>query len=189
MVNFVAEQVGKMKPGLEVMLHMNATGGKTVAQAMAAGLEGLPNTVHYIFGWNTDDEASFRDWLDADPRFQAFTHLQRTILFLDGKPSPLPIEERVAKAFRWARLAAGHGKKAYSYDWRLFGGTEWQGHKNGIPTTRLCARMPASIALMGATMKHPYLDEKGQRELLRNLRATTEWDLDDPVTFFRGAGR
>ena len=182
MVNFLAEQVGRRKPDLEVMLHLNATGGKSVAQALAAGLRGLPNALHYIFAWNTDDEASLSDWLDADPRFQAFTHLSRTILFPDGKPSPLSIDERTAHAFRWARLAADRGKKAYSYDWRMFGGTEWKGHENELPTTRLSARMPASLALMGAALKDPYLNEKGQRELLKQLRATSEWDLDDPVT-------
>ena len=186
MANFVTEQLKKLKPDVEVMLHMNDTGGKATSQAMAAGLQGLAKPIHYIFGWNTDDEASFTAWLDADPRFQPFTHLSRTILFPDGKPSPLSIEERTAHAFRWARLAADRGKKAYSYDWRYFAGTEWKGHEKEPPTTRLSAKMPASMALMGAAMKEPYLDEKGQRELLKRLRATTEWDLDNPVTFYRG---
>jgi hypothetical protein len=60
-----------------------------------------------------------------------------------------------AGAFRWARLL----------------------------TTRLSARMPSSLALTGATMKDPYPDEKGQRELLKHLRATTEWDLNNPASF------
>ena len=187
MVNFVVEQLKEIKPDVEVMLHMNDTGGKATSEAMAAGLEGLAKPIHYIFGWNTDDEASFTAWLDADPRFQPFTHLSRTILFPDGKPSPLSIEQRTAHAYRWARLAADRGKKAYSYDWRYFAGTEWKGHEKEPPTTRLTPKMPASIALMGAVMKDPYLDEKGQRELLKRLRATTEWDLDNPVTFYRGA--
>jgi len=186
MANFVTEQLKKIKPDVEVMLHMNDTGGRAISQAMAAGLQVLSNSIHYIFGWNTDDEASFTAWLDADPRFQPFTHLSRAILFPEGKASPLSIEERAAKAFRWARLAADRGKKAYSYDWRYFAGTEWKGHEREPPTTRLSARMPASMALMGATMNDPYLDEKGQRELLRNLRATTEWDLEDPKLFYRG---
>ena len=186
MVNFVTEQVKKIKPDAEIMLHMNDTGGKATSQSMAAGLAGLAAPVRYIFGWNTDDEEAFRAWLDADPRFQPFTHLSRAILFPDGKPSPLSIEERTAHAFRWARLAADRGKKAYSYDWRYFGGTEWKGHEKEPPTTRLTKKMPASIALMGAVMKVPYLDRKGQLELLNKLRATTEWDLDDPASFYRG---
>jgi hypothetical protein len=39
---------------------------------------------------------------------------------------------------------------------------------------------------MGATMKDPYLDEKGQRELLKHLRAMIEWDLNNPASFYRG---
>ena len=34
-------------------------------------------------------------------------------------------------------------------------------------------------------MKDPYLDEKGQRELLKHLRATIEWDLNNPASFYR----
>jgi hypothetical protein len=56
-----------------------------------------------------------------------------------------------------------------------------------IPATRLSKKLPASLALMGETLRHPYLDEKGQRELLKKLRATAEWDLDDPATFYPGA--
>lgn len=189
MANFVTWNVKKIKPQAEVMLHMNDTGGKATSEAMAAGLKwkGMPSSIHYIFGWNTDDEASLIPWLDADRRFQAFTHLSRAILFPDGSPSSLSVEERTAKVFRWTRLAADRGKRAYSYDWRLFGGTEWKGHENEPPTTRLYVKMPASIALMGAAMKYPYMDEEAQRELLKKLRATTEWDLDDPAIFYRGA--
>jgi len=188
MADLVTKHLRKAQPDLEVMLHMNATGNKALKQTMAAGLGNLPSSIRYIFGWNTDDEASLTDWLDADPRFQAFTHLSRAILFPDGRASTQSAEERTAKAFRWARLAADRGKKAYSYDWRLFGGTEWKGHERDTPTTRLSTRMPASVALMGATMKDPYLAEKGQRELLKILRANAEWDLDNPATFYRGTG-
>jgi hypothetical protein len=68
----------------------------------------------------------------------------------------------------------------------MFGGTEWKGHEKEPPTSRLTPKMPASLALMGATMKDPYLDAKGQGELLKKIRATTEWDLDDPAIFYRG---
>lgn len=47
--------------------------------------------------------------------------------------------------------------------------------------------MLASIALMGATMKDPYPDENGRRELLKKLRATAEWDLGNPAIFYQGA--
>lgn len=187
MARFVAGHVKKTKPQIEVMLHMNATGNKAFKDAMAAGLGGLPSSIRYVFGWNTDDEASLTDWLHADRRFQAFTHLSRAILFPDGKASTQSVEERTAKAFRWARLAAGRGKPAYSYDWRMFGGTEWKGHEKDAPSTRLSARIPASIALMGATMKDPDLGENGQRELLKKLRATAEWDLDNPAIFYQGS--
>jgi hypothetical protein len=46
--------------------------------------------------------------------------------------------------------------------------------------------MPASLALMGATLEDPYLEEKGQRELLKKLRATAEWDLDNPASLYTG---
>jgi hypothetical protein len=47
--------------------------------------------------------------------------------------------------------------------------------------------MLASIALMEATMKDPYLDENGRRELRKKLRAAAEWDLDNPAIFYQGA--
>ena len=46
--------------------------------------------------------------------------------------------------------------------------------------------MPSSLALTGATLKDPYPDEKGQRELLKHLRAMIEWDLNNPASFYRG---
>jgi hypothetical protein len=189
MASFVTDRLKKINPDLEVMLHMNATWDRAFKQSMAAGLSGLPGSIRYIFGWNTDHEQALIDWLDADHRFQAFTHLSRAILFPGGKPSPQSAEERAAMAFRWARLAADRGKPAYSYDWRMFAGTEWFGHEKDAPTTRLTLKIPASIRLMGATMKHPYLDEKGRRSLLRELRATSEWDLDSPVAFYQGSSR
>lgn len=200
MTKFVTEHLKKTKPDLEVMLNLNASTAlrrnwkiKYSRQDMAAAYRDLPTSIRYIFGWvtdmtatDTDNEAALIDWLDADPRFEAYTRLSRVILFPDGKIPTQSAEERTAMAFRWVRLAADRGKKAYSYDWRLFGGTEWKGHEKDMPTTRLSTRMPASLALMGATLKDPYLDEKGQRELLKKLRTTAEWDLDDPAIFYRG---
>jgi hypothetical protein len=200
MVKLVADELQRSRPGLELMLHMNASSRlrldparKYSRQDMAAGFRDLPRSIRYIFGWLTemtdadfDTEASFADWLDADPRFQAYTRLSRVILFPDGNEPAASIEERTEAAFRWARLAAERGKKAYSYDWRLFGGTEWKGHEEETPTTRLSRRLPASLALMGATLLDPYLGRQGQRELLQKLRATAEWDLDSPASFYHG---
>jgi hypothetical protein len=200
MANFVTEHLKKAKPDLEVMLNVDATTSlrpgwrsKASRKDMAAAYRDLTSSIQYIFGWLTDmtgtdidNEASLIDWLDADPRFQAYTRLSRVILFPDGKVPTQSVEERTAMAFRWARLAAERGKKAYSYDWRLFGGREWKGHDQATPATRLSAGVPASLALMGATLEDPYLDEKGQRQLLKKLRATAEWDLDDPASFYPG---
>jgi len=47
-------------------------------------------------------------------------------------------------------------------------------------------KMPASMAVMGTAMQDPYLDLKGQRELIKKLRTTAEWDLEDPLLFYRG---
>jgi hypothetical protein len=200
MAQIVTEETRPRRPDLELMLHFNASsrlrsgqGGRFSRRGISYGLRDLPVSIRFIFGWltemtgtDTDNEESLVDWLDADPRFQAYTRLSRAILFPDGKASGMSIEDRTATAFRWARLAADRGKKAYSYDWRLFGGTEWAGHEHEAPTTRICRRLPASLALMGATLRQPWLDRKEQSELLARLRATAEWDLDDPAAFYRG---
>jgi hypothetical protein len=39
---------------------------------------------------------------------------------------------------------------------------------------------------MGAALDDPYLDRRGQAELLRSLGSSDEWDLDDPAAFYRG---
>jgi len=49
----------------------------------------------------------------------------------------------------------------------------------------LGARIPASIAVMGAALKNPYLGEDGQASLLDELRNTADWDLDDPERFYK----
>jgi hypothetical protein len=46
--------------------------------------------------------------------------------------------------------------------------------------------MPASLAVIGAAMKHPFMDAYEQRQLLMELRANAEWDLDDPRLFYQG---
>ena len=188
-INFMADHLLALKPGIEIMLHLNVTGnGPEADRAMAADLAGLRKPIRHIFAWGTDDERSLVDWLDADPRFCPYIKYSRCLLFPDGAAPAASAAERAGKVFRWARLAAERGKKAYSYDWRIFGGTEWQGHKKSGPATRLCRRMPASIALMGAAMQDPYMAAPAQRKLLERLRKSTEWDLDDPKVFYLGAG-
>ena len=186
-INFIADRLLTMKPGLNIMLHLSAVKtSRSEKQVMSADMAGIRKEVNHIFGWGTDDEESLIDWLEADPRFDAFTKISRVILFPDGKVPETSAGERVAKAFHWCRLAAERGKTGYSFDWRYFGGTEWTGHGNEFPSTRILRKMPASLAVMGAAMKNPYLDAKEQRELLRMLRSNTEWDLDDPAIFYRG---
>ena len=200
MTSIVANRLAEARPGLPLMLHYNASpkprwwnGAPCTRREMSLGLAGLPASVRHIFGWltdmtgeETDTEESLVDWLDADSRFQPYTRLSRVILYPDGAMPTESAEHRVARAFRWARLAAERGKTACSYDWRLFGGTEWAGHESEAPTTRECRRLPASLALMGETMCNPFLDAAGQRDLLERLRAGCEWDLDSPEAFYRG---
>ena len=186
-VTFMAERLRALKPELKIMLHLNMAGADRAAkQAAAADLTVLPPAIEHIFAWGLDDPASLVDWLDADPRFEAFTKLSRVLLFPDGKLPKQPAEQRVAEVFQWCRLAADRGKKGHSFDWRIFGGREWEGHQTDLPTTRLCRKMPASLAIMGAAMRDPYLDDQRQRELLQTLRTTSEWDLDDPSIFYHG---
>jgi hypothetical protein len=200
MSRIVTDALQAMKPGLEVMLHFNAAPrmrrghrAAVTRQEIASGLRSLPAPIRRVFGWLTDMTETDRDtveslvdWLEADPRFQAYTRLSRVILFPRGTTPEASLKQRIADSFLWARTAAERGKTAYSYDWRLFGGKEWEGHEADTPSTRTCARLPASLALMGATMTEPFLDAKGQEDLLKKLRASTEWDLDDPAAFYRG---
>ena len=109
-----------------------------------------------------------------------------TKIFPDGTRPKRSAEERVSDVVQWCRLAADRGKKGHSFDCRIFGGREWQGRRKETPTTRICSKMPASLSVMGTAMRDPYLDARRQRELLQTLRTTSEWDLDDPLVFYRG---
>jgi nucleotide-binding universal stress UspA family protein len=186
-INFLAERLVRLKPDVKIMLHLSAVNADRAAKrVMARELVGLPRSVEAMFAWGIDDEAAVTDWLDAAPRFAAFTKLSRVILFPDGALPQQTTEQRVERLFRWCRLAADRGKTAYSFDWRLFGGREWKGHEAEPPTTRQARALPASLALMGAALRDPYLDAQGRRELLASLRSRTEWDVDDPAVFYRG---
>ena len=185
--NFMADELQKLKPNLKIMLHLSAVQkDKAAKQAMAQDLAGLRKSVKTIFAWGIDDTESLTDWFDADPRFCAFTKLGRVTLFPGGVQSKQPIETRVGNLFRWCRLAAERDKSGYMFDWRIFGGTEWKGHEQEPPSTRIDNKLPASIALMGAALRSPSLDEHGQQQLIAELRSKTDWDLDDPTVFYRG---
>lgn len=186
-INFLADGIHSLRPGAEVLLHLNTNMMKADRGRMREEYAKLRENVQHIFAWGADDEASLIDWLDLDPRFEPFAKLGRVLLFPEGKPPAWPAEERVAGVFRGCRLAADRGKTGYTFDYRIFGGREWQGHGDELPSTRVSRRQPASIAVMGAAMRDPYLDERGQRDLLDRLRAETDWDLDDPAYFWRGA--
>ncbi len=116
-----------------------------------------------------------------------FAKLGRVLLFPAGTPPSDSTEVRIARLFHWCRLSAERGKTGFLFDYRIFGGTEWQGHEKEEPYTRAGDRLPASVALMGAAMSDPYLDDAGQRNLVARLRRETEWDLDDPERFYRGS--
>ena len=111
-VNFMADELLKQKRELKIMLHLSAVGkDKAAKKTMASDLAQLRGSINTIFAWGIDDHESLADWVDADMRFCPFTKLGRVILFPDGKPSTLPIETRVARLFRWCRLAAEREKK------------------------------------------------------------------------------
>ena len=183
-INFMADRIQILSPACEVLLHLKMAPEGPGKRRMSTTLQGLRPHIRHIFAWGADDELSVTDWLDADPRFEPFTKLARVLLFPEGiNPTP-SLEERVARTFSWCKLAADRGKSGHIFDYRIFGGTEWNG-KN-TPTTRSGDRLPASIALMGAAMADPYLDNQDQKALLSELRNNCDWDLDSPERFYLG---
>ncbi len=183
-IGFLVERIHAIKPDAEILLHLSMPPDKPGKQQMSRDLQCLPESIRHIFAWGADDEASLVEWLDADSRFEHFAKLGRVLLFPDGTPGGLPVEERVARTFRWCRLAADRGKTGYLFDYRIFGGREWQGHETDVPHTRQCSRLPASIALMGAALTNPYLNEDGRLELIARLKSECDWDLEDPARFY-----
>lgn len=189
-VNLLAERILQIKAHTEIHMHVFVDcfdgGGENLGKAYRR----LNGRIHHIFGWGADDEKTMGDWLDLDPRFEHFAKLGRVLLFSGGEVSTASASERVARIFRWCRTSAEKGKKGYLFDYRIFGGMEWEGNTASrfprAPITRLAKRIPASIAVMGAAMCDPYLDEKGQRGLLDQLKTEADWDLDDPAYFWRG---
>ena len=187
-LNDLADEIRKLNNDIPIFPYVYMTGGREEKKAMAAAYAGLRHVDH-IFAWGADDEETLIDWLEADPRFELFTKLGRVQLFPKGFPPQTPAEERAALVFRWCRLAAERGRSCYLFDYRIFGGTEWPGNKDGLPVTRISDKVPASLKLIGAAMSNPFLDAEGQRRLIAELRRTAEWDLDDPRTFYLGAKR
>lgn len=183
-IGIIAERLYAIKPDAEILLHLSMATDRPGKQQMSTDLQGLPESIRHIFAWGADDESSLVDWLDADPRFEPFAKLGRVLLFPDGTPAVLSVQERVARTFRWCKLAADRGKTGYLFDYRIFGGREWQGHEADVPRTRTGGKRPASVALMGAAMKNPYLDEAGRHELIARLKSECDWDLDHPARFY-----
>lgn len=185
-INFMTDQIHGLKPDADIFLHLNTGEMRTDRPRLRDEYAQIREGVRHMFGWGVDDEASILDWLCLDSRFEHFAKLGRVLLFPKGEIPEAPVTERVARVFRWCRLSADHGKKGYTFDYRIFGGTEWQGHSKDMPTTRISSQMPASVGVMGAAMCNPYLDENGQREFLDRLRVESDWDLDDPAYFWKG---
>ncbi len=186
-VSQMAEQISRINPSADVFLHLKPPDDREGKVEMSRELEAIGSRVSHMFAWGLDDKEVLVDWLETSPRFGQFAKLGRVLLFPDGKVATQSIEERVAKLFHWCRLSAERGKTGLMFDYRIFGGTEWQGHEDEEPYTRIGDRLPASIALMGAAMRAPYLDADGQLDLINRLHADTDWDLDDPARFYRGA--
>ena len=182
-VNFLTERIHAIRPDAEVMLHIKMDPDREGKRRMAEAFEDIAGDVRHIFAWGGDEEASLVDWLDAALRFEHFAKLGRALLFPEGRPENA-VEDRVTRTFSWCRMAAERGKTGYLFDYRIFGGKERQGHEGVVPYTRQGGRLPASVALMGAAMQDPYLDEAGQRELIAQLRAETDWDLEDEGRYY-----
>lgn len=185
-VNQMTDVIKGIRPDVVVIPYVQQAGGRRQKEQMAEAYGTMDSRIRTIVSWGSDDEGALVDWLEADPRFSAFTKLGRVMLFPDGTPPTAPVEERVKNVFRWCRLAAERGKEAYVFDYRIFGGRERQGHHQDEPCTRVSARMPASLGVIGAALANPYLDGEGQARLLQRLRHESDWDLENPEYYYRG---
>jgi hypothetical protein len=183
-VGDLTEQIQRIRPDVEVWPYVYLAGGWEELKSMIVKYAKFSECIRTIFSWGADDEAMLDAWLRADPRFAPYTKLGRVLLFPGGMPPKQPTVERVAAVFRWCRIAAERGKTSYMFDYRIFGGREWQGHLDALPVTRVSERIPASLAVIGAALHNPHLDAKGQHELLERLRTVADWDLDDPKYFY-----
>lgn len=188
-LNFLTDEIHKLNSNIEVIPYLKMSEGREEKQAWAKELKALRKEINHIFAWGMDTYDDMIDWLDADLRFEPFTKLSRVLLFPSGKKPSTSIEDRVSSVFRWCKMAADRGKKGYMFDYRIFGGREWQGHENDVPCTRVSDRVPASLMIAGEAMKNPYLDKKGQSELIDYLNEIADWDLDDPEYFYRGKSK
>jgi len=184
-LNYLNDEILKINPAVEIVpyLFMSKYDDK---KQWAQELQNLRKNIRHIFAWGMDDDTSLEDWLDSEPRFEHFSKLGRMQLFPEGLKPQTSVEKRVSSVFKWCRMAADRGKKGYMFDYRIFGGREWQGHGYNMPCTRVSNKLPASLAIAGEAMKNPYLDEKEQQEFINDLRARTDWDLDDPEQYYRG---
>jgi hypothetical protein len=185
-VNDLAGHLYRTKPDIDIWPYVYMPGDRAEMLRMAEAYRGLRPELRRIFAWGPDGEQGMADWLRTDTRFYPYVKLGRAILFPGGRNPGSSAEERVEEVFRRCRAAAELGKECFMFDYRVFAGREWTGHELDEPVTRKAANMPASLAVIGAAMKHPFMDAYEQRQLLMELRANAEWDLDDPRLFYQG---
>jgi hypothetical protein len=185
-LNHLADVAQKHRPEIVLGCHLNRADPRESIETAAAELRRLSPSVQHVIAWGQDDDHRLVEWLDAEPRFTQFAKMGRVLLFPGDQPSRDPLEERVGRVFRWCRWGAERGKKAFVFDYRIFGGREFRRAEQALPVTRRSDRIPASLALIGAAMQNPAAEPDEQRELIARLRHETDWDLDDPLYFYRG---
>lgn len=188
-VNDLAGHLYRVKPDIDIWPYVYMPGDRTDMLRMAEAYQALRPEMRRIFAWGPDGEPAMADWLKTDSRFHPYVKLGRAIWFPGGRNSGLSAERRVEEVFRRCRTAHELGKECFMFDYRVFGGREWAGHENDEPVTRQSANIPASLAIIGAAMNRPDMDAYEQRQLLDELRAKSDWDLDDQRYFYRGDER
>jgi hypothetical protein len=184
-LNDIADEIRKLNKDIEIFPYIYMPSDKQEMQRMPQAYKELKH-VHHKFAWGADDEATLLNWLEADSRFEVYSKLGRVQLFPDGAIPTAAAKERAQTIFDWCRIAAEKGRKHYLFDYRVFGGPEWQGHWDEQPCTRLGDKVPASLKLIGSAMNDPYKKTDEQRVLVETLRLSSDWDLDDPKYFYFG---
>ena len=152
---------------------------------MSRDLRCLPESIRHVFAWGADDEASLVDWLDADSRFEHFAKLGRVLLFPDGTPAGLPSRNASHVLFDGAGWPRTGARPDTSLTTASSVEVNGRGTKPMFPIPGGGSTRPASIALMGAAMNNPYLDEDGRLELIARLKSECDWDLEDPARFYK----
>jgi hypothetical protein len=184
-LNDIADELRSLNRDILIIPYVYMPPDKEGMLQMAKAYKELKQ-INHVFAWGADDEQTLTDWLETDSRFEVYTKIGRVQLFPNGERPSASAEERAETVFRWCRRAAELGRTHYLFDYRVFGGREWQGHLDNSPVTRASSKIPASIKLMGAAMKDPYKETGEQKRLLASLRTNADWDLDDPGYFYFG---